>query len=58
MTRGERRARTDRIVKRRVKQAKVTSFRTIPGKLKKTPPICYCVVCRWARNNRDSRRAD
>lgn len=48
MNRGERRARTERVVNRRLRCA-AAWWRKTPGKLKKRPPVCYCAMCRMAR---------
>lgn len=54
MDRSERRARTERIVKRRLKAAPKgdTFFRAVPGKLRKKPPVCYCRICRMSRKRK------
>lgn len=46
--RGERRARTERVVKRRCTVAS-DFWRKTPGRLKKRSPVCYCVICRLGR---------
>lgn len=47
--RGDRRARTERIVARRCLEAKRTGMRMKPGEFRKRPPVCYCQMCRMAR---------
>lgn len=50
MSRAERIARTKRVVARRQRLAKsVTKVRRKPGELRKTPPVCYCTICRLSR---------
>lgn len=51
LNRGDRRHRTDRIVKRRLKACDKsdTYFHAKPGRLKKRPPVCWCQMCRLGR---------
>lgn len=53
MKRGDRRAKTERVVRRRAKAAKVLGrgeyWQEKPGRMKKRSPVCYCSTCRLAR---------
>jgi hypothetical protein len=53
LNRGERRQRTERVVKRRLACARwrwTGSYWTkVPGRLKKRPPVCYCPICVLSR---------
>ena len=60
MKRGERRARTERIVKRRLRLAKSSYagafWEKKPGMLKKRAPVCNCRTCRTARKPQGPKR--
>jgi hypothetical protein len=54
MTRAERRARTERVVRRRLRRAS-SHWKSTPGKLKKRPAVCYCTMCRLSRKRATKR---